>query len=104
MEINDLIREVVSNYMIVTLACVIFGYIVTTTPYLQRLKDSVPIIVTVIGALLAVALHGYTVNVVILGALAGILSTGLYELFGKGIKKLGEYLEGRITEQNRGDE
>ena len=104
---EQVINVLLQDYAIVTLASVIIGYLVTTTPYLQRAKDFVPVIVTIIGACLAVAIHGYTVDVVILGGLAGLLSTGLYELFGKGIKNLGKTLERRYTvteEATRGEE
>ena len=107
MKMEQVINILVNDYAIVTLASVIIGYLITTTPYLQRAKDFVPVIVTILGALLSVAIHGYTVEVVILGGLAGLLSTGLYELFGKGIKNLGKTLERRyeVKETNdRGDE
>lgn len=104
MKMEQVINILVNDYAIVTLASVIIGYLVTTTPYLQRAKDFVPVIVTIIGALLAVAIHGYAVNVVILGGLAGLLSTGLYELFGKGIKNLGNKIERRVSNNDRGDE
>lgn len=104
---EEVINVLFKEYAIVTLASVIIGYLVTTTPYLQRAKDFVPVIVTIIGACLAVVIHGYTVEVVILGGLAGLLSTGLYELFGKGIKNIGKTIERRYTgeeESSRGDE
>ena len=103
MRMEQVINVLLQDYAIVTLACVIIGYLVTTTPYLQRAKDFVPVIVTIIGACLAVAIHGYTVDVVILGGLAGLLSTGLYELFGKGIKNLGKTLERRYAVEETND-
>ena len=102
---EQVINVLINDYAIVTLASVIIGYLITTTPYLQRAKDFVPVIVTILGALLAVAVHGYTIEVVILGGLAGLLSTGLYELFGKGIKNLGKALDRRYTvSDTRGEE
>lgn len=103
---EQVINVLLQDYAIVTLACVIIGYLVTTTPYIQRAKDFVPVIVSVIGALLAVAIHGNTVEIIVLGGLAGLLSTGLYELFGKGIKNLGKVLERRyaVEETTRGEE
>lgn len=104
---EQVVDILVNDYAIVTLACVIIGYLVTSTPYIQRAKDFVPVIVSVIGAVLAVVIHGNTVEIIVLGGLAGLLSTGLYELFGKGIKNLGQYLEGRVLVKetnDRGDE
>lgn len=89
---ETILETLTENYLNVTLACVIIGYLITTTPYLSRLKDFVPILVTIAGSLLGIVLHGLSVDVVVYGALAGILSTGLYELFGKGIKNLGEII------------
>ena len=98
---EQLSNMLMNNYLNVTLACVIIGYLITTTPYLSRAKSAVPLIVTILGALLGVALHGLDIDVAIYGALAGILSTGLYELFGKGIKNLGKKLdkEGLLDDQ-----
>lgn len=83
---------IIGSYLNITLACVIVGYLITTTPYIDRLKNFVPLLVTLFGALLGVVLYGVSVDVLVYGALAGILSTGLYELFGKGIKNIGEIL------------
>lgn len=104
---EQVIDVLVNDYAIVTLACVIIGYLVTSTPYIKRVKDFVPVIVTIIGSLLALVIHGYTVEVIILGGLAGLFSTGLYELFGKSIKNIGKILESRYAEgeeSSRGDE
>lgn len=92
---EQVIQAIGEGYVIVTLACVIIGYLITTTPYLQRAKDFVPVIVTVVGLILGVALYGADIEVATYGMLAGLLSTGLYELFGKGLKSLGELLEKR---------
>lgn len=100
---EQVVDILVNDYAIVTLACVIIGYLVTSTPYIQRAKDFVPVIVSVIGAVLAVAIHGNTVEIIVLGGLAGLLSTGLYELFGKGIKNLGAYLERRVLVKETND-
>lgn len=99
---ETVIATLTENYLNVTLACVIIGYLITTTPYLNRLKDFVPVLVTIAGTLLGVVLHGFAVDVVVYGALAGILSTGLYELFGKGIKNLGKRLDkdGLLNDQD----
>jgi len=51
-----------------------------------------------------VVLYGATVDVAVYGALAGILSTGLYELFGKGIKNVGKTLEKRGGISNTEDD
>lgn len=99
---EHIVEGLISNYTIITLANVIVGYLITTTPYLERAKDYVPIIVTVIGVMLSVLMYGNTVENIVLGALSGILSTGLYELFGKGIKNLGEYLENKYKEGTGG--
>ena len=101
---EEILGRVFGEYLNVTLACVIFGYLITTTPYLQKVSAFVPIIVTVVGALLGVILYGATVDVVVYGALAGILSTGLYELFGKGIKNIGKTLEKRGGISNTEDD
>lgn len=104
MGMEQVIQLLLADYLVVTLASVILGYLITTTPYISKAKPFVPVIVTIAGSLLAVAIHGYSIDVVTYGALSGILSTGLYELFGKGIKNLGTTLEKRGASNNTGDD
>ena len=92
---ETLIKTLMDSYLSVTLACVIIGYLITTTPYLNRLSAFVPLLVTLLGALLALAVHGLGVDTAVYGALAGILSTGFYELLGKGIKNVSKFVMSR---------
>lgn len=89
---ETIIKSLLDSYMSVTLACVIIGYLITTTPYLNKASAFVPVLVTAIGSALAILIHGFGVDTMIYGALAGILSTGLYELLGKGIKNISKFI------------
>lgn len=92
---ESIIQVIEEGYIIITLGCVILGYVVTTTPHLDKVKDFVPLLVTLVGMGLGLTFYGKSLDVAVYGALSGIISTGLYELFGKGITNLGKYLEER---------
>lgn len=69
----------------IVLACLVVGYIIKTTPILSdRLKNLIPLIVAILGALLASLEGGFNTYTLTAGAISGLLSTGLYEAF-KGI-------------------
>lgn len=104
-EILDIVGVVDEKYIIITLGCVILGYLVTTTPYINKYKDSIPLLVTAVGMLLGMVLYGTNVESAIYGALAGIVSSGLYELFGKSVRNLGSKLEEKGVDVTKsGDE
>lgn len=100
-EIMELIGE---GYAMITLSMVIFGYVVTTTPYLEKIKSFLPLIVTILGTIMSVIMFGNELSVMVYGALAGVLSSGLYELFGKGIKNLAVIIGKKYGKGGKDDE
>ena len=78
---------------IIVLACLVIGYVIKHTPYLDKIANSyIPLIVTVLGAILGVVTSGLTIEAVIYGAVSGLASTGLHQAFTKvlGLDKEGE--------------
>lgn len=73
---------------LITLACLIVGFVIHNTKVLkERLDDFIPLIVTVLGIVLGLALDGPSIKNAIIGALSGLSSTGLYEAFKNLIEK-----------------
>lgn len=78
---------------IIVLACLVIGYVIKHTPYLDKIANSyIPLIVTVLGAVLGVVTSGLSVEAVIYGAVSGLASTGLHQAFTRvlGLDKEGE--------------
>lgn len=78
---------------IIVLACLVIGYVIKHTPYLDKIANSyIPLIVTVLGAILGVVTSGLSVEAVIYGAISGLASTGLHQAFTRvlGLDKEGE--------------
>lgn len=65
---------------IIVVACLIVGYI-----FKKWIKDVdnkwIPTIVTVIGLFLAGIMNGWSIQSLVAGALSGLASTGLHQLF-----------------------
>lgn len=78
---------------IIVLACLVIGYVIKHTPFLDKIANSyIPLIVTVLGAILGVVTSGLSVEAVIYGAVSGLASTGLHQAFTRvlGLDKEGE--------------
>lgn len=76
------------NYFVLTvvLACLIAGYIIK-----KWIKDVdnkyIPTILTILGAVLNLAISGVTIESAIFGAFMGLASTGLHQAFKQYIEK-----------------
>ena len=67
---------------IIVLACLVIGYVIKHTPYLDKVANAyIPLIVTVLGAILGVVTSGLSVESIIYGAVSGLASTGLHQAF-----------------------
>lgn len=65
---------------IILVACLIVGYIVKK--WIKDVDDKwIPTIVTVLGAVLGVVLNGFGLEQIVAGAVTGLASTGLHQLF-----------------------
>lgn len=100
---ESIIGLIGQEYLIITLLGIIIGYVITSTPYLKGLKDNIPLINTLIGSVLGILQGGWSLEAVVYGALAGLISTGLYELFGKRLKELGQDEKLRRDREYKGD-
>ena len=78
---------------IIVLACLVIGYVIKYTPYLDKVANSyIPLIVTLTGAILGIATSGLSIESIIYGAVSGLASTGLHQAFTRalGLDKEGE--------------
>lgn len=67
---------------IIILACVLVGYAIKHTPFLDKVaNDYIPIIVIVLGAILGAVINGVSVESIVYGAVSGLASTGLHQAF-----------------------
>jgi hypothetical protein len=65
---------------IVVVACLILGYVIKK--WLPADNKYIPTILAVVGAILGcIAMHSITLEIIVGGALSGLASTGLYEMF-----------------------
>lgn len=101
---EQIIELIGQEYLIITMLGIIIGYVITSTPYLEGIKDNIPIINTLVGSVLGLLQGGWSLEAVVYGAMAGLISTGLYELFGKKLKSLGEKEELRKDREYKGDD
>lgn len=76
-----------NEYLIPTIvvACLIVGYVIRSTPALQSAREYIPLIVCILGAVLGAVIQGVTVEAIIMGAVSGLASTGLNQVFRKAL-------------------
>lgn len=78
------------EYVLVSplLACLVVGYVIKHTPALDKVANEyIPVIVTILGAILGVLATGLTLESVVYGAISGLASTGLHQVFGSLINR-----------------
>ena len=67
---------------IVVVACLIIGYIIKHTDFLNKIPNNdIPAILAVFGAILNPVVSGFTIDNVVYGALMGLASTGMHQVF-----------------------
>lgn len=67
---------------VIVVACLTVGYTIKVTPMFASIaNDYIPLIVAVLGAILGAIINGLTVEGIVYGAVSGIASTGLHQLF-----------------------
>lgn len=76
---------------IVVLACLVVGFLIKHTPPFAKLANAyIPLIVAVLGAILGCVQLGVSLDAIVGGAISGLASTGLHQLFTKFIGQKGE--------------
>lgn len=67
---------------VIVVACVLVGYIIKVTPPFAKVANNyIPLIVTVLGAVLGFLTNGMTLEAIVYGAVSGLASTGLHQAF-----------------------
>lgn len=75
--------------LLIIAAGLLIGYLIKHTPKLDSLTSYIPLIVSLVGAVIGVATKGLSVEVIIMGATSGLASTGLHQAYTQ-LLKLGE--------------
>ena len=77
------LKFITENFVpVIVVACVLVGYIIKETPPFAKLANNyIPLIVTVLGAIMGVITNGMTLEAIVYGAVSGLASTGLHEAF-----------------------
>ena len=77
------LKFITENFVpVIVVACVLVGYIIKVTPPFAKLANNyIPLIVTLLGAVLGVVANGMTLEAIVFGAVSGLASTGLHQVF-----------------------
>ena len=75
--------------LLIIAAGLLVGYLIKHTPKLDSLTSYIPLIVSLVGAVIGVATKGVSVEVIIMGATSGLASTGLHQVYTQ-LLKLGD--------------
>ena len=106
MNLTEIITAIpVNGYVIV--ACLIVGYLMKK--FIPADNKFIPTVLTVLGAVVACIMEGISTEIIIGGALSGLLSTGLHQLFKQYIegtkeKELDEVLSDELIEDDEMEE
>lgn len=69
---------------VIVVACLIVGYVIKATPLFNKVANVyIPLIVALLGALLGTVINGISVESIVYGAVSGLASTGLHQVFSK---------------------
>ena len=77
------LKFITENFVpIIVVACVLVGYIIKVTPPFAKFANNyIPLIVTLLGAVLGILTNGLTLEAIVYGAVSGLASTGLHQVF-----------------------
>lgn len=68
--------------LVVVVACLVVGYIIKHASFMKWLPNNdIPVVLAVIGAVLNVFVSGLSIESAIYGAVMGLASTGMHQLF-----------------------
>lgn len=74
--------------LVVMVACLIIGYILKHASFMKWLpNDDIPVVLAAIGAIVNPLVSGWSVESVVYGALMGLASTGLHQMFKNWIER-----------------
>lgn len=86
------LKFITDNFVpVIVVACVLVGYIIKTTPTFAKVANNyIPLIVTLLGAVLGAVINGVSIEAIVYGAVSGLASTGLHQLFAQVLNIKGE--------------
>lgn len=86
------LKFITDNFVpVIVVACVLVGYIIKTTPPFAKVANNyIPLIVTLLGAVLGAVINGVSIEAIVYGAVSGLASTGLHQLFAQVLNVKGE--------------
>lgn len=93
MDLTTIISQVPINVYVV-LGCCVVGWIMKK--FLPTDNKIIPLVLTILGAILFVLIEGMNVQNVIIGAFTGAAATGLHQIFA-------QYVEGKNLATTNGD-
>ncbi|SHK59510.1 phage holin family protein [Hespellia stercorisuis] len=81
--------------VIVVLACLVVGYCIKNITWLDAVSNEyIPMIMAILGAVLGCIAKGHlSLDNIVYGALSGLASTGLHQMFKRTIHCMGEKRE-----------
>ena len=69
---------------VIVVACLIVGHVIKVTPLFNKVANAyIPLIVAALGAILGGVMTGVGVESIVYGAVSGLASTGLHQMFSK---------------------
>lgn len=77
------LKFITENFVpVIIVACVLVGYIIKVTPPFAKVANNyIPLIVTLLGAVLGALINGLSIEAIVYGAVSGLASTGLHQVF-----------------------
>lgn len=82
---------------VVVIACLLVGYLIKTASVFKNIpNDDIPIILAVIGVVANLIVSGMSFSNAVYGALMGVSSTGLHQIFKAFVERLGTAAEDDI--------
>lgn len=68
--------------LVVTVACLVVGYVIKHASFMKWLPNNdIPIVLAVVGAVLNAFVSGFSVESIVYGAVMGLASTGMHQMF-----------------------
>ena len=68
--------------LVVVVACLVVGYIIKHASFMKWLPNNdIPVVLAVIGGVLNMFVSGFAVESLVYGAVMGLASTGMHQMF-----------------------
>lgn len=68
--------------LVVIVACLVVGYIIKHASFMKWVpNDDIPVILAIVGAILNLFVSGFSVESAVYGAVMGLASTGMHQMF-----------------------